>query len=144
MPSWDDFRVVKAVADRRSRAAASKLCGLTNQPCFESLTSKTELDARLFKRGCAALTLTVRGEEAVCFAARMERDVAAFERGVHRRRFDRSIRLPKIKRAAAAARLTRKLRSRAQSSPAEARTPRKRYEGAACKSPREPRRVKLQ
>src|SRR3954469_1071618 len=81
-----------------------KALRINQSTVFRSLTSKTELDARLFKRGCAALTLTVRGEEAVCFAARMERDVAAFERGVHRRRFDRSIRLPKIKRAAAAAR----------------------------------------
>ena len=53
--------------------------------------------------------------------------------------------LAKTKRAAVAARLSlRKIRSDAQSSPAEARTPRSRYVGAACKSPRELRRLKSQ
>ena len=84
MPSWDDFRIVKAIADCGSLAGAAKALRINQSTVFRKLGQiETELDTRLFKRSRSALTLTPRGEEAVRLAARMEQDVAAFEQGLH-------------------------------------------------------------
>jgi len=84
MPSWDDFRVVKTIADCGSLAKAAKALRINQSTVFRKLGQiETELDARLFKRSRSALTLTPRGEDVVRLAARMEQNVAAFEQGLH-------------------------------------------------------------
>ena len=84
MLSWNDFRIVKAIADCGSLAEAAKALRINQSTVFRKLGQiETELDARLFKRSRSALTLTPRGEEAVRLAARIEQDVAAFEQGLH-------------------------------------------------------------
>jgi len=84
MLSWDDFRIVKAIADCGSLAEAAKALRINQSTVFRKLGQiETELDARLFKRSRSALTLTPRGENMVRLAACMEQDVAAFEQGLH-------------------------------------------------------------
>src|SRR6266581_136892 len=59
MPSWDDFRIVKAIADCGSLAEAAKALRINQSTVFRKLGQiETELDARLFKRSRSALTLT--------------------------------------------------------------------------------------
>ena len=84
MLSWDDFRIVKAIADCGSLAEAAKALRINQSTVFRKLGQiETKLDTRLFKRSRSALTLTPRGEHMVRLAARMEQDVAAFEQGLH-------------------------------------------------------------
>src|SRR6476659_3837286 len=84
MLSWDDFRIVKAIADCGSLAEAAKALRINQSTVFRKLGQiETELDARLFKRSRSTLTLTPRGEHMVRLAARMEQDVVAFEQGLH-------------------------------------------------------------
>jgi len=84
MLSWDDFRVVKAIADRGSLAEAAKALRVNQSTVFRKLGQiETQIDARLFKRSRSGFTLTPRGEEMVRLAERMERDVAVFEQGRH-------------------------------------------------------------
>src|ERR1019366_159285 len=83
MLSWDDFRIVKAIADCGSLAEAAKALRINQSTVFRKLGQiETEFDARFFKRSRSALTLTPRGEDMVRLAARMEQDVAAFEQGL--------------------------------------------------------------
>jgi uncharacterized protein (TIGR00369 family) len=83
MLSWDDFRHVKAVADHRSLAAAAKALRINQSTVFRKLGQiEHRLGVRLFKRGRANYTLTPQGERMVALAARMQRDVDAFEQGI--------------------------------------------------------------
>ena len=83
MLSWDDFRVVKAIADRGSLGEAAKVLRINQSTVFRKLGQiEQRLGARLFKRNRSGYTLTPRGEEMVRLADRMEQDVAAFERGL--------------------------------------------------------------
>src|SRR6188508_2816695 len=83
MLSWDDFRIVKAVADRGSLTEAAKALRVNQSTVFRKLGQiEHRVGARLFKRNRSATTLTPRGEEMVRLAERMERDVADFERGL--------------------------------------------------------------
>jgi uncharacterized protein (TIGR00369 family) len=84
MLSWDDFRIVKAIADCGSLTEAAKALRINQSTVFRKLGQiETEIDARLFKRSRSALTLTPRGEEMVRLAVRMEQDVATFEQDLH-------------------------------------------------------------
>jgi uncharacterized protein (TIGR00369 family) len=83
MLSWDDFRVVKAIADRGSLTEAAKALRVNQSTVFRKLGQiEHRVGARLFKRNRSATALTPRGEEMVRLAERMERDVADFERGL--------------------------------------------------------------
>lgn len=83
MLSWDDFRIVKAIADRGSLAEAAKALRINQSTVFRKLGQiEHRIDARLFIRNRSGATLTPRGEEMVRLADRMEQDVAAFERGL--------------------------------------------------------------
>ena len=63
MLSWNDFRIVKAIADCGSLTEAAKTLRINQSTVFRKLGQiETELDARLFKRSRSALTLTPRGE----------------------------------------------------------------------------------
>jgi uncharacterized protein (TIGR00369 family) len=80
MLSWDDFRVVKAIADCGSLAEAAAALRINQSTVFRKLAQiETRLDARLFERSRKSMTLTPRGEEMVRLAARMQEDVTAFE-----------------------------------------------------------------
>jgi molybdate transport repressor ModE-like protein len=82
MLSWDDFRIVKAIADCGSLTEAAKALRINQSTVFRKLGQiEHRLDARLFKRNRSGYALTPRGEEMVRLAGRMEQDVAAFEHG---------------------------------------------------------------
>src|SRR5215207_7101007 len=83
MLSWDDFRIVKAVADCELLTEAAKALRINQSTVFRKLGQiEHRIDARLFIRNRSGTTLTPRGEEMVRLADRMEQDVAAFERGL--------------------------------------------------------------
>jgi uncharacterized protein (TIGR00369 family) len=82
MLSWDDFRIVKAIADSGSLAEAAKTLRINQSTVFRKLGQiETALDARLFKRNRSGYALTERGAAMVRLAARMQEDVASFEQG---------------------------------------------------------------
>jgi len=84
MLSWDDFRYVKAIADRKSLAGAALALDINHSTVFRRLGQiEHQLGARLFKRNRAGYALTPQGEQLVRLAKRMEEDVAAFERRLH-------------------------------------------------------------
>jgi uncharacterized protein (TIGR00369 family) len=84
MLSWDDFRIVKAIADRGSLTEAAKALRINQSTVFRKLGQiEHRIGARIFKRIRTGYTLTPRGEEMVRLAERMERDVATFEQRLH-------------------------------------------------------------
>jgi DNA-binding transcriptional LysR family regulator len=83
MLSWDDFRYVRAIAERRSLAGAAEALGVNHSTVFRRLGQiERELGSRLFERGRAAYALTPSGEEMVRLAERLGEDIVAFERKV--------------------------------------------------------------
>ncbi len=87
MLSWDDFRIVKAIADRGSLAEAAKALRINQSTVFRKLGQiEQRLDARLFKRSRSASTLTPRGEDMVRLAGRMEQEVDGFRASLHDKR----------------------------------------------------------
>lgn len=83
MLQWDDFRLVKAIAERRSLAGAADILGVNASTVFRRLGALEErLGARLFERGRAGYGLTTAGDEMAAIADRMGDDIVAFERRV--------------------------------------------------------------
>lgn len=83
MLAWDDFRLVKAIAERRSLAGAADILGVNASTVFRRLGAlEDRLGARLFERGRAGYGLTTAGEEMAGIADRMADDIIAFERRV--------------------------------------------------------------
>jgi uncharacterized protein (TIGR00369 family) len=81
MLSWDDFRHVKAIADRGSPDAAARVLGINHAAVARRLAQiERRLGSPLFKRSRAGYALTPRGADMVRLAERMERDIAAFGR----------------------------------------------------------------
>jgi DNA-binding transcriptional LysR family regulator len=81
--SWDDFRYVKAIAERRSLASAAEALGVNHSTVFRRLAHiEDRLGSRLFERNRAGYALTPCGEEMVHLAERMGEDIIAFERKV--------------------------------------------------------------
>ena len=79
--SWDDFRYVKAIAERRSLAGAAEELGVNHSTVFRRLAQIEErLGSRLFERNRTGYALTPCGEEMVKLAERMNEDIIAFER----------------------------------------------------------------
>ncbi|MGY2047216.1 LysR family transcriptional regulator [Methylobacterium sp. JK268] len=79
--SWDDFRLVKAIADQRGLAPAAARLGINASTAFRRLGQiEAALGTPLFERRRAGYAATPAGEEMVRAAARMEDDVAAFSR----------------------------------------------------------------
>jgi len=80
---WDDFRLVKAVADRGGLTQAALHLGINHSTAFRRLAQiEASLDARLFERGRAGYRPTPAGAAMVAAAARMEEDVVGFGRAV--------------------------------------------------------------
>ncbi|WP_188409102.1 LysR family transcriptional regulator [Agaricicola taiwanensis] len=80
---WDDFRLVKAIADRRTLAGAADTLAINTSTVFRRLGALEErLGTKLFERGRVGYALTPSGEEMVGLASRMADDVASFERRI--------------------------------------------------------------
>lgn len=83
MLSWDDFRYVKAIADRRSLAGAAEQLGINHSTVFRRLGQiEEQLGSRLFERGRGGYALTTSGEQMVQLAKRLGEDIVTFERRV--------------------------------------------------------------
>jgi DNA-binding transcriptional LysR family regulator len=79
--AWDDFRLIKAIADVRSLPAAAALLGINHSTVFRRLGQIEEaLGAKLFERHRSGYTLTTVGEEMVALAQRVDDDITAFTR----------------------------------------------------------------
>lgn len=81
--SWDEFRLVKAIADARSLVGAAETLGLNHSTIFRRLGAVEQtLGARLFERSRSGYQPTAAGEEMVALAAGMSESVVEFERRV--------------------------------------------------------------
>jgi len=70
--SWDEFRLVKAIADARSLVGAAEALGLNHSTIFRRLGAvEKALGARLFERSRSGYQPTAAGEEMVALAAGM-------------------------------------------------------------------------
>ena len=80
--SWDDFGLVKTIADAHSlpAAAASRL-GVNHSTVFRRLKQIEEsLGVALFEKHRTGYTLTPAGEEVAALAAQMDEDIASITR----------------------------------------------------------------
>ena len=81
--SWDEFRLVKAIADARSLVGAAEALGLNHSTIFRRLGAvEKTLGARLFERSRSGYQPTAAGEEMVALATGMSDSVVEFERRV--------------------------------------------------------------
>jgi DNA-binding transcriptional LysR family regulator len=79
--AWNDFRLVKAVAEAKSLAGAAQRLGVNNSTVFRRLGQLEEqLGVKLFERHRTGYALTAAGEEMAALAARMDDEVAGFAR----------------------------------------------------------------
>ena len=70
--SWDEFRLVKAIADSRSLAGAAELLGLNHSTVFRRLAAlETTIGARLFERSRSGYQPTAAGDEMIALATTM-------------------------------------------------------------------------
>jgi DNA-binding transcriptional LysR family regulator len=81
--NWDEFRLVKAIADSRSLVGAAEVLGLNHSTVFRRLGAiETTLGAPLFERSRAGYQPTAAGEEMVGLATSMSESIIDFERRV--------------------------------------------------------------
>lgn len=74
--AWDDFRLIKAVAEARSLPAAAALLGVDHSTVFRRLRQvEAMLGVALFERHRAGYTLTAAGDEVAALAARVDQDI---------------------------------------------------------------------
>jgi DNA-binding transcriptional LysR family regulator len=79
--NWDDFRLVKAIAEARSLVGAAETLGLNHSTVFRRLGQiEADLGRALFERSRTGYTATAAGEEMVALALRMSDGVFEFER----------------------------------------------------------------
>jgi DNA-binding transcriptional LysR family regulator len=78
---WDDFRLVKAIADTRSLNGAADILNINHSTVFRRLSDlEKRIGNILFERHRSGYALTPAGEEMAQLAGRMEDDVEAFSR----------------------------------------------------------------
>ncbi len=81
--SWDEFRLVKAIADARSLSGAAKRLGLNHSTIFRRLSALEKLvGVRLFERSRDGYETTAAGREMAALAAAMSDSIVDFERRV--------------------------------------------------------------
>jgi DNA-binding transcriptional LysR family regulator len=81
--SWDEFRLVKAIAESGSLAGAGDILDLNHSTVFRRLNAlETILGSRLFERARAGYIPTPAGEEMIALAERMFDDITDFERRI--------------------------------------------------------------
>ncbi|NNM71696.1 LysR family transcriptional regulator [Enterovirga aerilata] len=79
--AWDDFRLVKAIAEARGLAGAAAATGVNHSTVFRRLGQiEAALGAKLFERHRSGYTPTPVGEEMVSLASRLEADITGFTR----------------------------------------------------------------
>lgn len=80
---WDEFRLVKAVADARSLVGAAEVLGVNHSTIFRRLAAiEGAVGARLFERSRAGYQPTAAGEEMIALATSMADSINDFERRV--------------------------------------------------------------
>ncbi|MBB3773192.1 DNA-binding transcriptional LysR family regulator [Angulomicrobium tetraedrale] len=78
---WDDFRLIKAVADARGLPAAAAAIGVNHSTVFRRLKQIEEsLGSALFERHRTGYALTPAGEEMVALANRLDEEITAAAR----------------------------------------------------------------
>jgi DNA-binding transcriptional LysR family regulator len=81
--SWDEFRLVKSIAEARSLVGAAEILGVNHSTVFRRLaTVESSVGARLFERSRAGYEPTAAGEEMIALASTMAESVLEFERRV--------------------------------------------------------------
>jgi DNA-binding transcriptional LysR family regulator len=81
--AWDDFRLVRAIADHRSLGGAAEALGVNNSTVFRRLNAlEDHLGVRIFERARSGYLLTSAGEEMVALAGRMAESILEFERRI--------------------------------------------------------------
>jgi DNA-binding transcriptional LysR family regulator len=81
--AWDDFRLVKAIAEARGMPGASDRLGINQSTVFRRLGQiEAALGSTLFERHRAGYALTPMGEEMVALAQRFDIDITAFTRKI--------------------------------------------------------------
>src|SRR6478752_522846 len=79
--AWDDFRLIKAIAEARALPAAASLIGLNHSTVFRRLGQIEDgLGLKLFERHRSGYVPTPAGEEMVQLAGRLDEDITAFTR----------------------------------------------------------------
>jgi DNA-binding transcriptional LysR family regulator len=79
--AWDDFRLIKAIAEARSLPAAADLIGINHSTVFRRLGQiEAALGTRLFERHRSGYVPTPAGEEMSALAERLDADIAGFAR----------------------------------------------------------------
>jgi len=80
---WDEFRLVKAIADARSLVGAAEALGLNHSTIFRRLGAiETAIGARLFERSRTGYQPTAAGDEMIGLATAMADSIIEFERRV--------------------------------------------------------------
>jgi DNA-binding transcriptional LysR family regulator len=83
--NWDEFRIVKAIAETRSLAGAAERLGLNHSTMFRRLSAvEHRLGVRLFERDRGGYRPTAFGEDMAALAVLMGETIAEFERRVTR------------------------------------------------------------
>lgn len=81
--AWDDFRLVKAIAERGGLTNAAAHLSINHSTAFRRLAGiEAALAARLFERSRSGYVPTPAGTAMVAAAERMEADVVQFDREV--------------------------------------------------------------
>jgi DNA-binding transcriptional LysR family regulator len=81
--AWDDFRLVKAVAEARGMPGAAAELGINHSTVFRRLGQIEEaLGTTLFERHRTGYGLTPAGEEMVALAKRLDTDITSFTRKI--------------------------------------------------------------
>jgi DNA-binding transcriptional LysR family regulator len=79
--AWDDFRLVKAIADHDGLTGAAAALGVNHSTVFRRLGQIEEtVGMPLFERRKTGYVATVAGAEMAALASRMDEDVTAFSR----------------------------------------------------------------
>ncbi len=79
--AWDDFRLVKSIAESRGLTGAAERLGVNHSTVFRRLGQlEASLGVKLFERHRTGYQLTAAGEEMQALASRMDEDVASFAR----------------------------------------------------------------
>lgn len=77
--AWDDFRLIKSIADKRALPAAAIALGLNHSTVFRRLGQIEEaIGVKLFERHRSGYVATPAGEEMVLLAERVDSDINAF------------------------------------------------------------------
>ena len=81
--SWDEFRLVKAIAESQSLVGAAEALGLNHSTVFRRLAAlEAAVGVRLFERARSGYQPTAAGEEMIEVASSMGESIVEFERRI--------------------------------------------------------------